>query len=82
MIVEVTVPPNSRAREKDLVYAVSEALPSSFKLPRLIHADFYEAAVRIKSFASFWPMFLRIERGLKTNFKRKKKETPDVYHGL
>lgn len=80
MIVEVTVPPNSRATEKDLKYAVEEALPRSFKLPRPIHANFYEAVVRIKAFAPFWPVFLRMERGIKPNQRRK--ETPDVYHGL
>lgn len=82
VIVEVTVPPNSRAREKDLVYAVNEALPRTFKLPRPIHADFHEAVVRIKMFTSFWPMFLRKERGLSNFNRKKKKETTDVYHGL
>lgn len=82
VVVEVTVPPTSRASERDLVYAVNEALPRTFKLPRPIHSNFYEAVVRVKSFASFWPMFLRIERGLKTNFKRKKDTTSDEYRGL
>lgn len=81
VIVEVTVPPNSRAREKDLVYAVSESLPHTFKLPRPMHRDFHEAVIRVKSFMSFWPAFLRKERGLKINFHRKK-EPVDVYHGL
>jgi hypothetical protein len=81
VIVEVTVPPNSRATEKDLMYFVSENLPRTAKLPRPIHANFYEAVVRFKSFASFWPAFLRKEKGIKTNFHRKK-ETEDVYHGL
>lgn len=78
VIVEVTVPPNSRAREKDLQYMVHEALPNAFRLPRPIHNDAREAVVRVKSFTSFWPMFLRKEKGL-TNFRRKVK---DDDHGL
>lgn len=81
VIVEVTVPPNSRAREKDLKYMVEEALPHSFKLPRPIHNDARDAAVRVKGFGSFWPVFLRKERGLKNIFNRKK-GTHDAYHGL
>lgn len=81
MIVEVTVPPNSRATEKDLRYMVSESLPHTFKLRRPIHADARDAVIRIKGFASFWPAFLRLEKGIKTNFHRKK-DTTDVNHGL
>lgn len=82
VIVEVTVPPNSRASEKDLKYAVEQCLPHTFKLPRPIHANFYEAAVRIKAFAAFWPVFLRKEKGIKNIYHRKTKETHDAFHGL
>lgn len=72
VVVEVTVPPTSRATEKDLLYHVVENMPHTVKLKRLIHDDAYEAVVRVKSFTSFWPMFLRKERGL-TNFKKESK---------
>lgn len=67
VIVEVTVPPNSRARESDLVHMVHASLPDCFDLPRPIHNDARKAAVRVKTFTSFWPAFLRIERGLGPN---------------
>lgn len=66
VVVEVTVPPTSRATEKSLKYAVEEALPRTFKLPRPIHDNAYEAVVRVKGLTSFWPMFLRKEKGLRT----------------
>jgi len=75
VVVEVTVPPTSRARERDLQYLVSEALPATVRLPRPISPDAHVSAVRVKSFASFWPMFLRAERGIK-HFTKKKKDTP------
>lgn len=78
VVVEVTVPPNSRATERDLIYHVTENMPHTVKLKRPIHADAYEAVVRVKSFTSFWPMFLRKEKGL-SNFKRK---VTDDDHGL
>ena len=77
VIVEVTVPPNSRATENDLKYMVSEALPKGFNLPRPMHRDAVDSAIRVKAFKAFWPVFLRKERGIS-----KKKEVPDVYHGL
>lgn len=80
VVVEVTVPPHSRAREKDLQYMVSEALPAVFKLPRPVHDNAREAAVRVKSFTSFWPAFLRKEKGLHPLTKKKvqpHEEDPD-----
>lgn len=77
VIVEVTVPPNSRARERDLVYMVHSSVPETFKLPRPIHADARECAVRVKTFSSFWPAFLRIERGLNPNTFKKVKVKDD-----
>lgn len=71
VIVEVSVPPTSRARESDLVHLVHAALPVTLKLPRPMHKDARDCAVRVKSFASFWPAFLRIERGLSINTRRK-----------
>lgn len=73
VIVEVTVPPTSRARERDLIYMVHSSIPDTFKLPRPVHADARECAVRVKSFSSFWPAFLRKEKGLPVNVRRKPK---------
>lgn len=81
VIVEVTVPPHSRAREKDLIYHVVEKMPRTVKFKRPIHTDAYEAVVRVKSFTSFWPMFLRKEKGL-SNFKKKEPKHNDEYNGL
>lgn len=65
VVVEVTVPPNNRAREKDLIHEIEQTLAcSTVKLPRPLSADFYEAKLHLKSFTSFWPWFLRKERGL------------------
>lgn len=71
VVVEVTVPPNSRATEKDLVYAVSQSLPHAFALPRPIHADAHSAVVRIKAFTPFVTMWLRLEKGIKHITRRK-----------
>lgn len=80
VVVEVTVPPTSRATEKDLLFHVTEALPDSIPMRRACHADARYAVPRVKSFTRFWPAFLRMERGLS---KRKKKEdTDDEYQGL
>lgn len=73
VIVEVTVPPNSRVRERDLAYAVNEALPGAFMLPRPIHKDAREAVIRVKAFSAFWPNFLRLEKGI-VNFRKKRKD--------
>ena len=81
VVVEVTVPPNSRAREKDLLHEIEQALPRTVKLPRPIHDNAYEAVVRLKSFTPFWPMFLRKEKGLKSNFGNRRKDD-DENHGL
>lgn len=70
VIVEVTVPPTSRASEKDLQYAVREAMPNSVQLRRPIHDDARPAVVRVKGFTSFWPAFLRLEKGI-VNIRRK-----------
>ena len=77
VVVEVSVPPHSRADEKDLKHLVEEALPRMFKLPRPIHANTYEAVVRVKAFKPFWPVFLRKEKGIRTGRKPK-----DQYNGL
>lgn len=79
VIVEVTVPPNNRSTEKDLVYHVVENMPLTVPMARKLHRDHYEARVRVKSFANFWPAFLRLERGLKVNFRKK---ADDQYKGL
>lgn len=71
VVVEVTVPPRNRTRERDLLYAVHSLLPDHFLLPRASHADAHRFAVRVKSFSSFWPAFLRLERGI-VNIRKKK----------
>lgn len=84
VIVEVTVPPNSRATEKDLMFHVEQAMPRTVFLRRPIHANAYEAVVRLKSFTSFWPMFLRKEKGLPLGRKKNDDErsTFPGCHGL
>lgn len=81
VIVEVTVPPSCRAQEKDLIYEIERQLPKTVVLPRPIHANGYEAPLRFKSFMAFWPMFLRIERGLSIG-KKKEAKHDDEYNGL
>lgn len=78
VIVEVTVPPTSRAQEKDLIHEIERSLPRTVKLPRPIHDDHVEAPLRFKAFKAFWPMFLRKERGLSIG----KKKPRDEYNGL
>lgn len=73
VVVEVTVPPNSRADERDLAYMVNDALPATFALPRPVHNDARECAVRTKTFSSFWPAFLRREKGLNPTTLKKVK---------
>lgn len=84
VVVEVTVPPNNRATERDLQFAISEQLSHTVKLRRPMHQDNYEAPIRFKLFKSFWPAFLRSEKG-SGNLKRKaSKPQPlgDIYEGL
>lgn len=78
VIVEVTVPPTCRAQEKDLIHEIEQQIARTVKLPRPIHANAHEAVVRLKSFTSFWPMFLRKERGLSIG----RKKNHDPHNGL
>lgn len=79
VIVEVTVPPHSKVRERDLLHAVAENLPKDLtRLPRPINSEGFVPSFRVKAFSRFWPAFLRIERGLSINTKPKK----DPYQGL
>lgn len=71
VVVEVTVPPNSRAEEKDLKYAVETCLPKQVFLPRPISLDRYEATIRVKGLTRFWPAFLRLEKGLSLKYRKK-----------
>jgi hypothetical protein len=80
VVVEVSVPPTSRATEGDLAFHVEEAIPKSLPLRRACHADAIHAAVRIKRFKSFWPAFLRKEKGL--SIGRKKEKSHDPNNGL
>ena len=70
VIVEVTVPPTSRATEKDLKYHVETNMPRTITLRRTHQPNGYEAVVRTKAFTPFWPMFLRIEKGLRVGRKK------------
>lgn len=81
IVVEVTIPPNCRAQEKDLLYEIERQIAKTVKLPRPIHNNAHEAVVRLKSFKSFWPMFLKLERGLSIGRKKEPKHD-DQYNGL
>lgn len=70
VIVEVTVPPTSRATEKDLKWHVEENLPDYIELKRPLHANAFRSKVRVKAFTSFWPVFLRLEKGLRVGRKK------------
>lgn len=64
LIVEVTVPPTSRATERDLMHEVQQALPATVKLPRPIYANAYEAPLRFKTLGSWLPAIrLKLKRG-------------------
>jgi hypothetical protein len=65
VVVEVTVPPHSSAKESDLRNMVRAALPLTFKPPKRRVNEHHDAAVRVKMFSGFWPAFLRMEKGLK-----------------
>lgn len=54
VVVEVTVPPTSRATEKDLRYAIEGALPREVALPRPEHRDAHVAPLRLKLWAPFF----------------------------
>lgn len=64
VVVEVSVPPTSKATEKDLKYHVEDILPETLPLRRACHANAQHATVRVKAFTPFWPWFLRKEKGL------------------
>lgn len=80
VIVEVTVPPNCRAQEKDLLHEIEQQIARTVKLPRPIHANAHEAVVRLKSFKSFWPAFLRKEKGLPLG-RKKNNDQRDTFPG-
>lgn len=56
VVVEVTVPPTSRATEKDLVFMLQDALPRSLKLPRAEHPLAWTANLRFKTWGRFFPI--------------------------
>lgn len=82
VVVEVTVPPASRATEKDLIYMVEAQLERSVVLPRPTHRDGHVSAVRVKSFTRFWPWFLKKERGLSIRKPNKDNTRHDENNGL
>jgi len=56
VVVEVTVPPASRATEKDLKYRLEQELPRCMALPRLDHPQAVFPNLRFKTWAAFFPM--------------------------
>lgn len=86
VIVEVTVPPTNRSSEKDLMYAVREAMAHVIPLPRREHADRYDAVVRIKTFSAFLPMHLKAKNGVVHVKPRRPRNKPvlklDEFGGL
>jgi hypothetical protein len=58
-VVEVRVPPRTPATDKDLIHALQQTLPANFMLPRPNHLRAKEGAIRVKSFAKFWPPLAR-----------------------
>lgn len=58
-VVEVKVPPRTPATDKDLIWALQQALPATLELPRPHHPRRKSGAVRVKSFAKFWPPLAR-----------------------
>lgn len=61
---------------------VEDALPATLALPRPLANDARECAVRTKMFSSFWPAFLRREKGLNPITLKKVKVKDDEYNGL
>ncbi len=65
VVVEVTVPPTSKATEGDLIYLLQQQMTHTVALPRPAHPKAYIAVLRYKAFRSFLPAFLRSEKALK-----------------
>lgn len=65
VVVEVTVPPTNRATEADLAKAVQAELGYNVELPGNLRSNPYIGVFRVKMFTAFWPVFKRIELGLK-----------------
>lgn len=64
VVVEVTVPPTSRATEKDLMHELRENLPATVTLPRPIHDNAYTAPLRFKTLGSWLPAIrLKLKKG-------------------
>lgn len=56
VVVEVTVPPTSRATEKDLSYMLKESLPRALALPRDKRPDTHISNLRFKTWGAFFPV--------------------------
>lgn len=54
VVIEVTVPPTNRTDEADLAYMVGQWMPHTLALPRPIHRNHHNAAVRIKHFTPYY----------------------------
>lgn len=81
VIVEVSVPPTSRLSESHLSRALLSELPSSLLMSN--GAASRLTPLRVKVFSTFWPAFLRKEKGLPINFNRPKKQpVADENRGL
>lgn len=57
VIVEVKVPPTSRATEKDLIHQIEHNMPRNIALPRDSHRDAHVAPIRVKAWGKWWPVF-------------------------
>jgi hypothetical protein len=62
VVVEVKVPPTSRATEKDLMFQITENMPRNIALPRDHSKDAHVAPIRVKSWRSWWPVFRITEK--------------------
>lgn len=84
VVIEVTVPPTSRATELHSLVKLTLDQVAKIVLRRPEHANAFEAPIRLKLFTQFWPWFLRKERGLsiKDIRKQKKESKNDPYNGL
>jgi len=82
VIVEVTVPPHSRATEQDLLYHVEQVMPDVVRLHQENHDHAQDAADRLKCLTAFWAWFLRKERRLSIKKIRKERKDNDQFNGL
>lgn len=64
VVVEVSVPPTSRATEKDLLWHVQENMPTHVSLARAHHANAQTVPIRIKAFQPFYTAYRIMQKKL------------------